>query len=109
MSSQAVAYGKLVTWLSDVASRDNKVDYNDTITDCETGTIHWKGTNGETVGCPMTGLQFLMENGFPAEAKESIESQYGPISQFPERLEELADRLLYGAKLAREAGIHKTK
>jgi hypothetical protein len=104
---QVTALNNFKDWLNEVPFRDNEVPYTDTIPDNELGTLYWRVPDGRTIGCPLNGMQFLIDNDFNECIQHLLEEEYGPISEFPERLEELAEKFLEGARLAREANIHK--
>ncbi|KAJ1468531.1 hypothetical protein T484DRAFT_1755099 [Baffinella frigidus] len=80
----------------------------------EVGVLEYQDKD-QKIACPLTVMQYLIDNdelhssSDESGAKCFCEDEYGPISDFPMQLEQLAAKFLEGAKLAREAGIDKVK
>jgi hypothetical protein len=107
----------LSEWLQSF-QRDTTMDSHDATGEDEVGTFIWKKegkSDGKEVACCLTALSLLLDteevtsSDSSSALKEAIESQWGPISEFPDRCEELGKMMILGAKLARDAGIDKIK
>jgi hypothetical protein len=103
----------LSEWL-DSLEREAGLETQNEIAEEDVGTFTWK-KDGKKMGCCLTAMRVLLDTEELTSAdsssalKEQMESEWGPISEFPTRLEELAALLLQGAKLARDAGVDKIK
>ena len=103
----------LADWLS-CFEREAGIESPDQIGEDEVGTIIFTRSDRRFCCC-FTAIGRLLDNeeitssDSSSTMKEMVESEFGPISEFPVRLEELAAMLLEGAKLARDAGIDKIK
>ena len=112
-NSQRNAMTALGLWCKSF-SRGYEFEATDEVGSDEIGVMCVKNESG-LIACPLTVVQYLIENdeihsvNEESDVKMFCESEYGPISSFPDQLDKFAALFAEGAKLARAAGVQDVK